>query len=127
MGLGQACRRKAGRQQVGVGAKSLNRDLSDVHTWPNSHYLMRQCAEVGGWGKVQLKYRLCWCRCKIDDLMREERGISLSFIIDRLPGFAPYPAPRSARSFSSHPAQLRSTYPAQILPRDCRLPNPFPA
>ncbi len=32
-------------------AKSLDRDLGDVH---HSHYLMRQCDGVGGW--VRLKY-----------------------------------------------------------------------
>ena len=37
-----------------LGAKSLDRDLGDVHTWPHSHYLKRQCHGVGGW--VRLKY-----------------------------------------------------------------------
>lgn len=75
---------------------------------------------------MPLKCRLCWCRCKIDGRLREERGMSLSFLIDRSLGFAPHPAPRSARSFSSHPALLRSTYRDQILPRHCRLPKPPP-
>ena len=35
----------------GTGAKSLDRDLGDVHTWPHSHYLMRPCNGVGGWEK----------------------------------------------------------------------------
>ena len=35
--------------KVGIGAKSLDRDLGDVHAWPHSHYLMRQCDGVGGW------------------------------------------------------------------------------
>ena len=39
--------------KVVVGAKSLDRDLSDVHTWPRSHYLMRQWDGVGAW--VRLK------------------------------------------------------------------------
>ena len=62
LGLGQACRRKAGTNEQ-LGAKSLDcdRDLGDVHTWPHSHYLMRQCDGVGGC--VQLKYRLCMCGC----------------------------------------------------------------
>ena len=60
MGLGQACRRKA-KSSEQLGAKSLDRALGGVHTWPHSHYLMRQCNGVGGW--VQLKYRLCRCRC----------------------------------------------------------------
>ena len=42
------------QKKVGIGAKSLDRDLGDVHTWPHSHYLMRQCDRVGGW--VRLKY-----------------------------------------------------------------------
>ena len=42
------------QRKVGIGAKSLDRDLGDVHTWPHSHYLTRQCNGVGGW--VQLKY-----------------------------------------------------------------------
>ena len=43
------------QRKVGIlGAKSLNRDLGDVHTWPHSYYLMRQCDGVGGW--VRLKY-----------------------------------------------------------------------
>ena len=72
------------QRKVGLGAKSLDRDLDDVHTWPYSRYLMRQCNGVGGW--VQLKYRLCrcececeMCRCKINDLMRKETGNSLLF------------------------------------------------
>ena len=36
---------------VGTGAKSLDHDLGDVHTWPHSYYLMRQYDGVGGWGK----------------------------------------------------------------------------
>ena len=51
MGVGQACCReaKSDRQLVGIGAKSLDRNLGDVHIWPHSHYLMRQCNGVGGW------------------------------------------------------------------------------
>ncbi len=30
-----------------------------VYTWHHTHYLMRQCDGVGGWGKERLKYRLC--------------------------------------------------------------------
>ena len=65
---------------MGVGAKSLDRDRGDVHTWPHCHYLMRQCNGVSGWGKVQLKYKLCRCRCEINDLRREETGTSILFI-----------------------------------------------
>ena len=60
MGLGQAYRRRAesnGQLGCGIGAKSLDRDLGDVHTWPHSHYLMRLCNGVSGWvgaAKVQL-------------------------------------------------------------------------
>ena len=39
------------QKMVGIGAKSLDRDLGDVH---HSHYLMRQCDGIGGW--VRLKY-----------------------------------------------------------------------
>lgn len=42
MGLGQACRGKAGRQ---IGVNTLDCDLGDVHTWTHSHYLMRQGPE----------------------------------------------------------------------------------
>lgn len=30
------------QRKVGIGAKFLERDLSDVHNWPHSHYLTRQ-------------------------------------------------------------------------------------
>ena len=65
LGLGQACRSKA-KSNEQLGAKSPDRDLGDVHTWPHSHYLMRQCDGVGGW--VQLKYRLCRCRCGCENV-----------------------------------------------------------
>ena len=64
MGLGHACRRRAesnGQRGCGIGAKFLDRDLGDVHTWPHSHYLMRLCNGGGGW--VRLKYSLCTCEC----------------------------------------------------------------
>ena len=35
----QACGRKAERN---------GQDLGDVHNWPHSHYLVRQCNEVDG-------------------------------------------------------------------------------
>lgn len=35
---------------MGVGAKYLGHQLSDVHIWRNSHYLMRQCGGVSVWG-----------------------------------------------------------------------------
>ena len=35
---------------VGVGAKS--RDPGDIHTWPHSHYLVRQCNGGGLVGKI---------------------------------------------------------------------------
>ena len=53
LGLSQACRNKA-KINKQLGAKFPDRDFGDVHTWPHSHYLMRQCDGVGGW--VQLKY-----------------------------------------------------------------------
>ncbi len=37
-----------GQLGCGTGAKSLDRDLGDVYTWPHSHYLMRLCNGVGG-------------------------------------------------------------------------------
>ena len=58
-GLGQACRRKA-RSNEQLGAKSLDRDLGDVQTWPHSHYLMRQCDGLGGW--MQAVYVRVWMR-----------------------------------------------------------------
>ena len=33
---------------VDIGAKSLDRDLGDIHIWPDSHFLMRHCNGVGG-------------------------------------------------------------------------------
>ena len=58
MGLGQTCCREAKRDrqlaEVGIGAKPLERDLGDVHTWPHSHYLMRQCNGVSARGEVRL-------------------------------------------------------------------------
>ena len=72
------------QRKVDIGAKSLDRDLGDVHTWPHSHYLMRQCDGVGGW--VRLNYRLCRCECEmrwceINDLMKEKTGTSILFIL----------------------------------------------
>ena len=49
------------QRKVGIGAKSLDRDLGDVHTWPHSHYLMRPCNGVGGW--VRLKYSCVGMKC----------------------------------------------------------------
>ena len=83
-----------------------------TYIWPHSQYLMRQCDRAGGWGeksaaKVQAcaVYR-CRYRCKINDLMREETGTSILFILHRPSGSpdpflssGPYPAPTSARSF----------------------------
>ena len=123
LGLGQACRRKAGsnRQLACIGAKSLDRDLGDVHTWPHSHYLMRQCDGVGGW--VQLKYRLCrcrceceMCRCKINDLMKEKTGTSVIFISPNpLGSLTPIRLPYPLCSFFL-PCLLRLS-----LPRNCPL------
>ena len=42
-----------------IGAKSLDRGLGDVHTWPHSHYLMRPCNGVGGWPKMAVKVTSC--------------------------------------------------------------------
>ena len=41
---------EAANPKVGIGTKSLDRDLDDVHTWPHSHYLVRQSDGVGGLG-----------------------------------------------------------------------------
>ena len=49
------------RKKVGIGAKSLDCDLGDVHTWPHSHYLMCPCNEVSGW--VRLKYSCVDTKC----------------------------------------------------------------
>ena len=49
---------EAARQWVQtVRAKSLDRDHGDVHIWPHSHYLMRQCNGVGGLGESAAKVR----------------------------------------------------------------------
>ncbi len=59
------CRRKAEEAtdswatNVGIGAKSLGRDLGDLHTCSHSHYSVRQSNGVGGWGKVRLRYKPC--------------------------------------------------------------------
>ena len=34
---------------------------------------MWQCDGVGGWGKSAVKYRVCRCRCKTNDLMKKEK------------------------------------------------------
>ena len=34
-----------------IGAKSLDHDLGDVHTWPHYHYPMRKRVGIGGWSK----------------------------------------------------------------------------
>ena len=102
MGLGQACRRKAESngqleqraarlQRVGIGAKSLDRDLGDVHTWPHSHYLKRRYNGVDGWEKVRLRYKLCRYGCEINDLMKEETGNSVPYIRVNNPTIAPDP------------------------------------
>ncbi len=102
MGLGQACRRKAESngqleqraarlQRIGIGAKSLDRDLGDVHTWPHSHYLKRQYNGVGGLETVRLRCKLCRCGCEINDLMKEETGSPVPFIPVNNPASAPDP------------------------------------
>ena len=80
------------QRKVGIGAQSLDRDLGDLHTWPHSHYLMRPCSGVGA-AKVQLcRYEVCGC--KINDLMKEEIGISILFYPPWSLGSPdPYPAP----------------------------------
>ena len=64
-------------------------------------------------GKSAAKYRLSRCRCKINNLMREETGTSIFFVFHGPPALPtplslldllptdPYPALPSARSFSS--------------------------
>ena len=74
-------KRKEKELAIGIGLKSLDRDLGDVHTWPHSHYLTRQRDGVAG--KVRLKHRLC--RCKINDMMKEETGTSIPFILHGTP------------------------------------------
>ena len=63
-------------------------------------------------GEIAAKYRLCRCRCKINNLMREETGTSVLFILHGppalltpfsppyLPSSGSYPSLASARSFS---------------------------
>lgn len=55
MGLGLACRCKAGiadslQKYVGIGAKSLDldSDLDSGYTWPQFHYLTLQYNGIGG-------------------------------------------------------------------------------
>ena len=50
---------------------------------------MQQYNGLGGWGKVQLKYRLCRCMIKINGIMKiEERtSTSILFTLRSLPGF----------------------------------------
>ena len=74
---------------------------------------------------VQLIYRLCRCRCKINDLMREESGTSIFFYPPRSLGFPdPYSPSKSARSFPATllSSDLRFLNIALVPPRDCRLP-----
>ena len=130
MGLGQACCRRAesnGQLGFGIGAKSLDRGLGDVHTWPHSHYLMRLCNGMGGW--VRLKYSLCRCGCDANHNLIEKETDILSLFILRDSSFplrplllsCPLSGSQYVRSFSSYPALLRPP-----LPRDCRLSFPLP-
>lgn len=65
----------------GIRAKPLNRDLGNVRTWPHYHYLIRQFNAIGGWEKVRLRYKLCKCRCKLNDLVQRLATLSpLSFL-----------------------------------------------
>ncbi len=116
------------QRKVGIGAKSLDRDLDDIHNWPHSYYLTRQCNGVGGW--VRLKYSCVdvGTKCagaKSTIWWRKRLVPPSSFILhgpsaspDPLCSPDPYPAPISARSFSSYPALLRPP-----LTRNCRLPQ----
>ncbi len=58
------------RRSIGVGAESLDRD---VYTWSHSHYLMRQCNGVGGWGKVR-RERAMSSEDRYDDLTIKKNG-----------------------------------------------------
>ena len=51
------------QRKVGIGAKSLDRDLGDVHTWPHSHYLMRQCDGVERWVRLQYSCEGVGAKC----------------------------------------------------------------
>lgn len=62
MGLGQACRREAGRRPACKGrylglkpleATTLANNVHHIHTWSNCHHLTRQCNGVYEWGELQ--------------------------------------------------------------------------
>lgn len=55
--------RQLSKANVGLGAKSLNRDFGDGYSWPQSHYLKRPCKRVDGWGKIGVKYKWYTSEC----------------------------------------------------------------
>lgn len=83
MGLGRACCRAQGRE-AGIGAKYQDRDLGDLHPWPHSHYLMRQCSGVGGRGECVSQLSLVQmvrAGAKTNRLMmRENRQLSFIYL-----------------------------------------------
>ena len=68
------------QRKVGVGAKSLDRDLDNtiyLASLPLSHATVQWSGWVGA-AKVQLyRYRCGICGCKINDLIKEETGTSI--------------------------------------------------
>lgn len=85
IGLHQACRCKVGTSskaaKVSIRAKSLNCNFGNVYTWPHSHYQIRQFNGVSGWKKMRIRYKLCRCKCKIDNLVKKKTGFLISFIL----------------------------------------------
>lgn len=117
------------------GLNPLERDFSNVHTWPCSYHLVRQCSGVGGWGKVQLQYKLCRCGRRKYDQEGRDRQVRL-LILSRSPDpfalLGPIRLPHPLRSFFSYSALLRPPLPRHFLlpvsdlapprlslPRDC--------
>ena len=122
------------QRKVGIGAKSLDRDLGDIHTWPHSQYLVRNCNGVGGW--VRLQYSCVGIGAKFAGAKsmiwwRKKLVPPCSFILQRplalLIPLLSWPLPGShIRSFlSSYPALLRPPLPQNCLgaSRYCRLPR----
>ena len=113
-----------------VGAKY---DLGDGHTEPSPRLFNTTDNRIGRRGKMQLKYRLCGCKCRLNNRKRET-GTSVPLISMAswlsLPFDSPdsYLAPKSARLTSTEHYLLRSDTPsskvlATLNPTLVRLPR----
>lgn len=47
-GMPLQSQRKKQAAKIGIETKSLDRDLGNKYIWPDSHYLMQECNDIGG-------------------------------------------------------------------------------